>query len=238
MSRAIAPLLRGLCCVLLPLVACHPVTAPDPLPSTLRYLELVTDGQIDAAYGMLSEGFRRRCDRACFVHLLDSQRIELLQARAQVRDGEARVSMTAELPLQDGTVLKLVQPAEGASGAQPTEAPAPYLFAHNPLDFYPQDTPEHALHSFMRAVESRRYGALLRFLPQALEEQYTLETLQKRFDGPGRTELLAKLAIVRQHLSEPFTYDKEGHSASLPLGENKEARVVFEDGRWRVLQLE
>jgi hypothetical protein len=209
---------------------CHPAATVDPLPSARRYLDTAAEGQVDAAYAMLSDDFRQRCDRSCYVRLLSSQRTELAQARAQVRTGEARLEMAAELPLSDGTTLKLLQPAEPAQG--------PYLFSENPLDFYPQDTPEHALRSFMRAAMARRYAALLRFVPKALEEQYTLETLQKRFEGPGRTALQAQLEAIKQHLREPFSFDKDGRSARLPVGEGKEAHLLFEDGRWRISQLE
>lgn len=214
--------------ILLLFAACHRQTATDPLPSARRYLDLADSGQIDAAYAMLSDDVRRRCDRACFTRLLLSQRIELVQARAQVRAGEARVRMQAQLTLPDGTALRLAQPEPGGA----------YLFDDNPLDFYPQDTPERTLRSFMRAVESKRYEALLRFVPQTLEEQYSLEILQERFEGPGRATLLAQLAAIRRHLSEPFAFDKEGRAARLPVAEGKEARLVLEDGRWRVVQLE
>ena len=209
-------------------IGCHRTPVADPLPSARRYLDLASDGQIEAAYALLSDEARARCDRACLTRLFISQRLELVQARAQVRAGEARVQKQAQLTLSDGTVLRLAQPEAGGG----------YLFDDNPLDFYPQDTPERTLRSFIRAVESRRYEALLRFVPQSLEEQYTLDVLQKRFEGPGRPALLSQLAAITRHLSEPFTLDREGRIARLPVGDGKEARLVLEDGRWRVVQLE
>lgn len=216
------------CLALLLLWGCARPAARDPLGVARRYLDLAAEGQLDAAYAMLSDDYKRRCDRPCFVKLLSSQRPELLQARAQVRAKEARAELRAELALSDGTFLKLAQPAGGG----------PYAFADNPLDFYPQDTPERTLRSFMRAVESRRYEPLLRFVPQALEAQYTLEVLRERFDGAGRTALLAELAVIRRHLGEPFMLDREGRTARLPVGDGKEAQLTFEDGRWRVERLE
>jgi hypothetical protein len=224
-SSAVVPLTLVL---LLGAMACRRQAVPDPLPSARRYLDLAESGQIDAAYAMLSEDVRRRCDRTCFVRLLLSQRLELVQARAQVRAGEARVRMQAQVTLPDGTRLRMAQAEPGS----------PYLFDEDPLDFYPQDTPERTLRSFMRAVEAKRYEALLRFVPQALEEQYSVEILQKRFEGPGRATVLAQLEAIRKHQGEPFAFDKEGRSARLPVGDGKEARLVLEDGRWRVVQLE
>lgn len=224
--------------------SCHRAQRTDPLPVVRRYLDQTADGQVDAAYAALSDDFKRRCDRGCFARILTAQRPELIQARAQVRAGEARVETQARLTLGDGTVLQLVQAGEPPQEKEKEKekglerAASPFLFAESPLEFYPQDTPERTLRSFMRAVQARRYEALLRFIPQSLEEQYTLATLRERFDGPGRTALIAQLDSIGRHLSEPFIFDKDGRLAKLPIGDGKEARLLFEDGRWRVLQLE
>jgi hypothetical protein len=168
----------------------------------------------------------------------------MAQARAQVRAGEARVVMRAELGFPDGSALSLSESGAPLRAlARPGEAdgtsPAlPYLFVEDPLDFYPQDTPEHALKSFMRAAMSRRYEPMLHFLPESLSGKYTVESLRERFDGPQRPRLLAQMEAVRRHLSEPITVDKDGRTARLPVGEGKEARLVLQDGRWRVQQLE
>lgn len=217
---------------------CHPSQGADPLPVVRRYLDLTTDGQVDAAYASLSDDFKRRCDRTCFARILTTQRPELIQARAQVRAGEARVETQARLTLSDGTVLQLAQAPIPVDAPPEKGVAVPFLFSENPLDFYPQDTPERTLRSFARAVQARRYEALLRFIPQSLEEQYTLDALRERFDGPGRTALLKQLDTITRHLSEPFVFERDGRLAKLPIGDGKETRLLFEESRWRVLQLE
>lgn len=225
---------RLLLAVSLCAAGCHPPSGADPLPVVRRYLDLTADGQVDAAYASLSDDFKRRCDRTCFARILTAQRPELIQARAQVRAGEARVETRARQSLPDGTALQLTQAGEPPEKG----APVPFLFSENPLDFYPQDTPERTLRSFARAVQARRYEALLRFIPQSMEEQYTLDALRERFDGPGRTALLKQLDTITRHLSEPFVFEKDGRLAKLPIGDGKETRLLFEESRWRVLQLE
>lgn len=216
--------------LLLSFSACTERAVPDPMPSAQRYLDLVASNRVDAAYAMLTADFRSHCDRPCFGRLLDSQRLELLAARTQVHSGEARVTMYAEQALADGTVLKLVHENEPGRTR--------YLFATNPLDFYPQDTPERTLLSFMRAAAAQRYEALLRFVPKSLEGQYTLEVLKERFSLPHREKVLEQLAAIRRHLGEPFIYDKDGRTARLPIGDGKEAQLIFEGERWRVVKLE
>lgn len=209
--------------------ACQRFASSDPLSTARRYLDLIANEELSAAYHMMDDDFQNRCDKPCFVRQVQSQRSLLLEARTQLRAGQARVEMSAQLPLPEGPALRLIRSA-GSDG--------PYLFADNPLDFYPQNTPEQALRSFIRALTARRYSTLLRFVPQSLEGQYTVDALRQRFEGADRTALLAQLAAIELHLVEPFVFDKEGQAARLPLGESKEARLLLEEGRWRVLQLE
>lgn len=221
----------------------------DAAATAQRYLELTASERPGAAYALLSEPFSARCDRACFARLAAAQREDARRALADLRaGGEPRVDYTVELTLSDGTALNLRQADEGDAGSlsvpggggrrqKATPAsPAGYLFSQNPLDFYPQSTPEEALRSFVRALGAGRYQALLRFVPKAVAEQLTVEQLRARFEGPARAGLQAQLAAVQRHWSEPFQVD--GTTARLPLGEGQEVRLVLEQGRWRVAQLQ
>jgi hypothetical protein len=211
----------------------------DPQPIAQRYLQLAVSGNSDGAFDLLDDQAQRRCDRSCFQKLLASQRGELALALAQLQAGEARVEYRSELHLADGSSLRLAQSGPPADKPSAGKLPAtPYLFSDSPLNFYPQDSPLRTLRAFMRAVELRRYDVLVRFIPQSLEAQYREATLRQRFDGPGRSTLLGQLAAIQRHLGEPFTYDSQGQTAQLALGDGKEARLQLEDGRWRVVQLE
>ncbi len=92
------------------------------------------------------------------------------------------------------------------------------------------------MHSFVRACNGKRYQALLRFVPKALAEQLSAEQLRQRFEGPTQAGLQTQLAALQKHWNEPFQID--GPTARLPTGEGQEVRLVLEQGRWRIAQLQ
>jgi hypothetical protein len=219
------------------LVGCATTHAPTPLPAAQRYLELTAGEHPEAAYTLLDESFRRRCDRACFTRLAAAQREDARRALSELRTGTApRVEQLVELTLADGSALRLSQAAAPASDEAAGAAGGAYLFSQNPLDFYPQSTPEETVRSFARALHAGRYQALLRFVPRALAEQLTPEQLRARFEGSARAGLQAQLTALQKHWNEPFQVD--GTTARLPLGEGQQVRLVLEQGRWRVAQLQ
>lgn len=209
----------------------------EPVLETTRgFLRDGAAARIDAAYARMGEDYRRRCDRDCFARELDKARPELKRALEDVQAGKARVELAAQLPLADGTALSLAQAPPPETPAATRDAPGAFQLTNNPLEFYPQGTPEQALRSFIRAVRARRYDVLLRFVPALLREQLTREQLSARFEGAKRPELERQLAAAEKHLAEPFIY--EGATARLPVGDGREARLVSEDGRWCVAQVE
>lgn len=231
----------------LSLSGCAMMRPKDPAATARRYLELAAGERLDAAYPLLAEAFVTHCDRTCFSRLAASQREDARRALADLRSGgELRADYAVEIALADGTTLHLRQAEDGEPARPPPAAnnrqkPAAtaslqYLLSQNPLDFYPQSTPEEALRSFVRALAAKRYAALLRFVPGALAEQLTEEQIRVRFDGPARANVQAQLATVQKHWNEPFQVD--GATARLPLGEGQEVRLVLEQGRWRVAQLQ
>lgn len=238
--------LRRAAWVALVLSGCATHRPTDAAATAQRYLQLTASERPAAAYALLSDSFRARCDRLCFARLVAAQREDARRAVSDLRaGGEPRVDHSIELALGDGSTLYLRQaeegdagPDEGPDGKRKKAAPASpgYLFSQSPLDFYPQSTPEEALRSFVRALGAGRYQALLRFVPKALAEQLTVEQLRARFEGPARAGVQAQLAAAQRHLGEPFQVD--GATARLPLGEGQEVRLVLEQGRWRVAQLQ
>lgn len=224
---------------------CTATRPPDPVSSAQRYLELAAAERVDAAYALLSEPFRRRCDRACFARLLTNQHEEARRAVADLHSGSTpRLEHSVELAMPDGTSLRLDQVGSAAASVPRTDSgdasanadAGGYRFSQSPLDFYPQSTPEEAVRSFVRAVNAGRYQALLRFVPKAMAEQLTAEQLRQRFEGPARAGLRAQLTALQKHWNEPFQID--GTTARLPVGEGQEVRLVQEQGRWRLAQLQ
>ena len=232
--RRLAPLLLGLGLGLGP--GCKTPRASTPLPTGQRYLELVADGRLDAAYALLDESYRKKCDRTCFKRLAGEQRAEVRRALEELRRGGTRIEESTELAMPDGTALRLgrvVSEPEAPPG-RPGE-PRPYLLQHNPLDFYPQSTPEETVRSFVRAVKARRYEVLVRFVPRGLSADLTAAQIQARFEGEGKAALARQLEALTKHWDEPFLVDEK--SARLPVGDSQEVRLVLEEGRWRIVQL-
>jgi hypothetical protein len=212
MRRAVLVLFLG---------ACRP-GAPE---ATLdAYTRAVQAHRIDDAYALMSAEYRRTHDRAAFERSLLSS-----DGKAMSRLRGGKLTLEAEVDLGDGEKLPLVW-EDGE-----------WRVARDPLDFYPQATPEEALRSFIRAVENHRYEVVLKFVPQRYRATITVEKLRERWEGDKRAELLAQLAAARAHLGEPFAYGASGDEATLPVqsGETKrQVRLLREDGAWKVEAVE
>ena len=224
----------------------------DPLHTALQYLEAAAAGDVETCYRMLGEDAQKRCDRACLAHILERQRAEFRTARDELRaslrektsPGTILRTDQASVRLADGSELQVSRPPQPVSSpAQRPQKDGAYRFSNNPLHFYPQDTPERALRSFLLAVERHRWDVLLEFLPRALAQPtqgspYTEEQIRQRFEGPARSEIARQLTTLRQHLGDAIQLTAGGAEARLPVGENKEVRLRLEDGSWRISQLE
>ena len=215
--------------LLLALSGCG-ASSRSPKPALIGFLQDSALGNIDAAYQRLSTDFRKRCDRACFVRVLDSQPGQSRQLLDELRAGEPGAVYSAEAKLTDGTSLRLERD-DANSRAQPVSS---FYFADNPLDFYPQDTPSRTLRSFVRAFSRQRFDVLTRFVPKSLESKLSSDALKQRF--AAEPKITAQVESLPQHLDEPLTLD--GNTARLPLGPEQEATLILEDGRWRVQKLQ
>lgn len=217
--------------LLLFLVACR--SGSDPKQSLDSYLQETSRGSYDRAYDRLSTDFRRRCDKACFLRIIDAQPGQSRQLLDELRSGQPSVVYQAELKLQDGTRLALEQQPP-TSPVQGKTAPPPFLFADNPLEFYPQDSPDKALRSFLRAFSAQRFDVLMRFVPKSLESKLSPDALRTRFQSEPR--IASQVEALRKHLDDPLTVD--GNTARLVTGPEQEATLILEEGRWRVQKLE
>ena len=226
---------------------CHRSSDRDPLATALRYLDAAAAGDVETCYPLLDESVQRACDRVCLARILSRQRAEFRAARDELRAylttgrGEGvKARFSATMRFRDGSELQLIQAATGRKGrvSSPT-----YLIDSNPLSFYPQATPEQALRSFLLAVERKRWDVLVQFLPRSLAAPaagppYSAEQIEKRFTGPAQADIARQLTTLRQHLGEPIQLSPNGNEARLPVGDQREARLILEEGRWRVSQLE
>lgn len=222
MKRLAALLLLALC-------DCG-TSSRSPKQALSGFLQDSALGNIDAAYQRLSPTFRQRCDRACFVRLLDAQPGQSRQLLDELRAGEPSTVYSAEAKLADGTSLRLERDAPDSQSPSSSS----FFFADNPLDFYPQDTPSRTLRSFVRAFSRQRFDVLSRFVPKSLESKLSPDALKQRFTT--EPAIAVQVDSLRQHLDEPLTTD--GSTARLPLGPDQEVTLIFEDGRWRVQKLQ
>lgn len=231
------------------IAGCPASRSRDPLTVALRYLEAAAAGDVDTCYSLLDESAQKSCDRTCLLRILKSQRADFRAARDELRSylSHGRADTTQEsygalVRFRDGTQLTLGQ-ATGPGQSAGDRRRSGYQFVENPLAFYPQASPEQALRSFLRAVERKRWDVLVSFLPRALAAPtagppYSAEQIRQRFEGPAQADIARQLSALRLHLDEPIQLDKSGNEARLPVGENRAARLLFEDGSWRVAQLE
>lgn len=203
--------------------------APDtPMRAYRRWLDHLAAGRIAQAYRMMTPEFQKGCDLGCFGRVTRQSEARIKEAQRQ-----AQGPMTLELRTELGAgadTLTLVRQETSQS------RPAPWRISGDPLDFYPQDTAPRALRSFLRLVEARRYDLMSGFVPESLRPRLSAESLRERWEGPERANLLRQIAAVRAHVDQPMVY--EGSTARLPVGEGREARLVLEEGLWRLEQLQ
>jgi hypothetical protein len=95
-----------------------------------------------------------------------------------------------------------------------------------------QRTPRAALRSFVRALEERRYDIVLRLCPMRRRASLSVEALRTFWEGEHKTENAALLARLRDALGAPIV--EVGDEARLPYGPGHEARLVREDGVWKI----
>jgi hypothetical protein len=184
-----------------------------------RYLHAVQAGQLDEAYGLLSEAYRAKHDRTAFAREVSEEE----PSSAAVAAGNS-TELCAEVRLQEGAPLRLVLERSG------------WRLDSSPLHFYPQSTPEEALRSFIRAAERRRYDVLLRFIPNRYRAEFTAASLEKRWEQDERATFSAGIAAAKAHLTDPLL--RRGEEARLPLGGHRELHLVREEGIWKVASLE
>lgn len=232
-------------------VGCAKNSDRDPLATALRYLSAAAAGDVETCYGLLGETAQSQCDRACLARILSRQRAEFRAARDELRSYIAsgrspttQARYSALVRFRDGSELPLIQP-ETPSAPTGRRSPArlAYQIDGNPLSFYPQATPDQALRSFLLAVERKRWDVLVSFLPRALAAPasgvpYSADQIRARFEGPAQSDIARQLTALRQHLGEPLKLSPQGNEARLPVGENREARLLLEEGSWRIGQLE
>jgi hypothetical protein len=173
------------------------------------------------AYEYMSASYRRAHGRDDFVRMMKDSPEEVKQTSERLTADGRKVEVSARFVYDD---LRDELPLVLENGA--------WRLASDPLEFYPQDTPAHALRSFLRAVELKRYDVLLRFVPSPWRAEMSAEKLKAELEGERKEELSRLVRLLTANLENPI--DIEGDRARMPYGDRYEVKFVREDGAWKI----
>jgi hypothetical protein len=212
--------MRGLLAFAL-LAACGGPSAERPLGAVDSYVAALRGGDYGRAYELMSSGYRRGHSKDDFVRMLKESPAEVKQTAERLSADGRKVEVSARFVTDDlHDELPLV--FEGGS----------WRLSSDPLEFYPQDSPPHALRSFLRAIELHRYDVLLRFVPNQWRAEMTAEKVKEQFEGERKEEISRMVRLLTANLENPI--DIEGDRARMPYGDRYEVKFIREDGVWKI----
>jgi hypothetical protein len=172
------------------------------------------------AYALMTADYRKRVTFEDFRRDLEAGGPDVQAAAHRLREEAARTPLQIDVDVDLGQRLTLV-----LEGGQ-------WRVAAHPFDLYDQATPRAALRSFVRAVETGRYDALLRLTPNRYRVAVTVEKLRDYWEGEHKAENRKRIAELRANIGAPIV--ETGDEARMPYGDSSEARFVREDGLWKV----
>ncbi|HEX5656844.1 MAG TPA: hypothetical protein VFX59_06600 [Polyangiales bacterium] len=182
------------------------------------YGTALAKGDADRAWALLAPADRERIPLESFRRSLRENPAEARELGAQLRQPRP-VVVHAAARLDDGSGVGLVGTAQGFRLEDPLSR------------FYDQSSPRAALLAFVRAVERARWDVVLRLMPAAdrgaLPEEALLAGLAAR-----RAELSRVAARLWAGRDEPI--EIVGDRATMPYGDSFSARLLREEGLWRV----
>jgi hypothetical protein len=175
----------------------------------------------DAAYALTSADFRARVPLAAFRAELEEAGADTAALAHRLRAAGERSGPEVTVELAPGEPMTLVE--EGGR-----------WLAADPATFEPwsQTTPRAALRSFVRALEQRRYDVVLRLCPTARRGELSVAALRDYWEGEHKAENAQLVARLRAALGAPIV--ETGDEAHMPYGAGAEARLVREDGAWKI----
>ena len=213
--------MRHLLLLLLGLTACGGGAGERPGSAVDSYIESLRGGEYGRAYDMMSARYKKEHSREDFVRMMKESPTEVRETAARLGAKNRKVDVSARLVYGDmSDELLLVQ-----EGGQ-------WRIASDPLSFYPQDTPSHALRSFLRAIDLKRWDVVLRFVPNEYKKHMTAKNVQDEFEGKNREENSTMRRLLKSQLDNHI--EQQGDSARMPFGDRYEVRFRREDGVWKI----
>ena len=209
--------------VALALVACGPRSG-GPTGTLDRYSQALRDRDFDAAYQLMSSGFRAKVSRDEFARMMRENPKEVQETAQRLGGGRRRLEITAEFEYGLGDSMRMVQ----ESGS--------WRIASNPLTFYDQTTPRGALRSFVRAYRLERWDVMLRFVPDKYREKMDAAKMRGQFRGSNREQVETMMIMLEANLDAPII--EKGNFARMAYGGRYEVKFLREDGAWKLQNLE
>jgi hypothetical protein len=207
--------------IVVALAACGSVSADRPLSAVDGYVAALRNGDYARAYLYMSARYRRDHSRDDFVKMMKDSPQEVKQTSERLSANDRKVEVSAKFVYDD---LRDELPLVFEDGG--------WKIASDPLEFYPQDSPAHALRSFVRAIELKRYDVLLRFVPNQWRTEMSEAKVRDQFEGEKKDEIGQMIRLLSANLDNPI--DQEGDKARMLYGDHYEVKFIREDGVWKI----
>lgn len=189
-----------------------------------RYASALKAKNYDAAYDLMSSGFKAQVSKDEFVRMMRDNPREVSDTASRLTGKKSKVEVTAELTYGLGDTLHLVHEGGG------------WRIAENPLAFYDQSTPRDALRSFLRAYRLERWTVMLRFVPKAYADLMSPDKMKTQFLGERKDDMTQLMNMLEANIDEPI--DEQGNEARMRYGAGFEVKFVREEGKWRLRDLD
>lgn len=205
------------------LLACSGgISARTPEDALASFASALRSGDVETAYGLTSQAYRRRVTRAQFEAWVRSDPEEIRRVADALAHPSGPPEEEAIVEVGEHERIRLVHD------------PAGWRVATDVVDYYSQATPRQALRSFARAIEHRRWDVVLRLVPAADREGMTSDSMRARWEGEGREEIERLGAGIRSALDQGAPIEENGDHAVMAWGERYRAQLVREEGLWRI----
>jgi hypothetical protein len=194
--------------------------AAGPSDTLAAFGAALERGDVAAAYALTSDDFRARTPLAAFKAEVEEGGAATRDAARALRERKPASAPRAQVEVAPGEVLALVE----ERGAWRVDG--------HPFEAWGQRTPRAALRTFVRAIEAHRYDVVLRLVPARQRVAVTADALRLYWEGAGSGERLEGLRQLKAALGAPIA--ESGDEARMPYGDRAEARLVREDGLWKI----
>ncbi len=189
-----------------------------------RYGRALKNRDYDAAYDLMSSGYRGKVSREDYKRMMADNPREVDETASRLRGKRGSLEVSAEFEYGFGDRMLLVQ--EGGS----------WRISSNPVGFYDQSTPRSALRGFLRAYRLERWDVMLRFVPSAYREKMDEQKMKAQFTGPSREQMENLINTLEANVDEPIV--ERGNDARMSYGERFHVHFVKEDGLWKLKDLD